>query len=241
MEKLKKYLKKIFYIIKSKIFSNIFFKKIIFPNVTFGNGVQITGIQDVKIGSGSCIGDNVWINTNHRGKGTTLKIGNCVLIGRNSVCSSASKIEIGDYTFTGSSVLISNSLHLYDDIEKLYIEGIKDCGQLVIEENCWISFGAVIYGSITVGRGSIIGAHSVVTKNVPPFSVIIGNPQKIFKMYNTQTKKWENTKNQKDIQKILNLRKRYPIPTREEYLNILIRNANIKNIDPLCAGRSHWI
>lgn len=217
------------------------FIKTKFNYVTFGKNVQLTGVSDIRIGKGSCIGDNVWLNTNIRGSGIKMNIGRCVLIGRNSVISSCSLLEIGDYTFTGANVLVSNSLHEYNDISRLYIKGVKDTGPLVIEENCWLSFGVIIYGGITIGRGSIVGASSVVTTSVPPFTVVAGNPSKIVKMYNPVTEKWERVLNAKDQSIIEKDRLRIPLPSRKDYLNILSKYAQIKQIDPLCAGRARWI
>ena len=47
---------------------------------------------------------------------------------------------------------------------------------IVIEDNVWIGAGAIILPGVTVGKGSVVGAGSVVTRNVPPFTVVAGNP-----------------------------------------------------------------
>ena len=50
-----------------------------------------------------------------------------------------------------------------------------------IENDCWIAANSIILAGVTVGRGSIVAAGSVVTKDVPPFSIVGGNPAKIIK------------------------------------------------------------
>jgi acetyltransferase-like isoleucine patch superfamily enzyme len=52
---------------------------------------------------------------------------------------------------------------------------------VVIEENVWIGFEAIILPGVTVGRGAIIGSKTVVSEDVPPYAVVVGNPQKIIK------------------------------------------------------------
>ena len=49
-----------------------------------------------------------------------------------------------------------------------------------------------ILPGVTIGEGSIIGALSVVTKDIPPFSIAVGSPAKVIKIYNFETEKWEN-------------------------------------------------
>jgi acetyltransferase-like isoleucine patch superfamily enzyme len=66
-------------------------------------------------------------------------------------------------------------------------------GQILIERNCWLGIGAVITcdsGELTLGRNSVVAANAVVTRSFPPFSVIAGNPAKLVKSYDNQTRKW---------------------------------------------------
>ena len=52
---------------------------------------------------------------------------------------------------------------------------------IVLEDNCWIGFDSVVLPGITIGRGAVIGCKSVVTENVPPYAVVVGNPARIVK------------------------------------------------------------
>lgn len=63
--------------------------------------------------------------------------------------------------------------------------------EVVIGENCWIGEKAIILPGVTIGDWSIIGAGSVVNKSIPPYSIAAGNPAKIIKQYNFESKKWE--------------------------------------------------
>ena len=57
----------------------------------------------------------------------------------------------------------------------------KDKGPIEIGSDCWIGTEAMIFGGTTIGHGSIVGARAVVTKDVPPFAIVAGNPAKIIR------------------------------------------------------------
>jgi acetyltransferase-like isoleucine patch superfamily enzyme len=59
-------------------------------------------------------------------------------------------------------------------------------GSIILEDDCWIGAGAIIMPNITIGASSIVGAGAVVTKNVPPNSVVVGIPAKVIKYLNHQ-------------------------------------------------------
>ncbi len=70
---------------------------------------------------------------------------------------------------------------------------VQSGGRILIERNCWLGIGAVIAcgsGELTLGRNSVVGANSVVTRSFPPFSVIAGNPAKLVKTYDQPSGKW---------------------------------------------------
>lgn len=93
------------------------------------------------------------------------------------------KIIIGDNVLIGSFVLIID--HSHGSLDMVDIPMINrqllSKGPVVIEDNVWIGEHACILPGVTVGKGSIIGANAVVTKDVPPYSVVAGVPGKIVK------------------------------------------------------------
>jgi len=128
------------------------------------------------------------------GRGTTFNAPNGIDIGQNvyvgKYCSLETDLEIGDNVLLGNLVgLIGRYDHDYSVVGK----SIKDSpwigdadyagpgrGQrLVIESDCWIGFGAVVLSGVRVGRGSIIAAGAVVTKDVPPYSIVAGVPARV--------------------------------------------------------------
>jgi acetyltransferase-like isoleucine patch superfamily enzyme len=211
----------------------------LFPDVSFGESVQVLGLANVAIGSGSCIADNVWLNVCVRDKNTRMKVGRCCLIGRHSMISTGGYLEIGDYCLFGPRVNIVDADHGFADITRPYGEQRPTLNRsIIVEENCWFAVGVVVAGHLTIGRGSVIGANAVVPKTVPPFSVVVGHPGRVVKMYNPLTKSWERADSESDRQRIENARKDCPLPTREEYRRILAQNSTQSRINPVVAGNS---
>lgn len=132
------------------------------PSVKIGPWVVIDGSGGiVKIGEGSCVNAHSWIDA-----------------GR-------SKVEIGSHVEIGPGVLISCGAHNFDDPNLLISEqGIKEGEDIIIENNCWLGMGVVVCPGVKIGNGSVVGAGSVVTQDIPPYSVVVGVPAKIIKKRN---------------------------------------------------------
>lgn len=132
------------------------------------------------------------------------------------VSSRINKIKIGGFSSIASNVLIQEYYHRYDKISTYFMsnnifdEGIEcdifSKGKINIEEDVWIGANSVILSGVTIGRGSIIGAGSVVTKDIPRYSIAVGNPAKVIKFRFTKDEQeyLENSKWwQWDIEKIV--------------------------------------
>jgi len=213
-----------------------------FPEVSFGDHVQVLGINNITIGKGSCIGDNTWLNICVRDESIRMRIGSCVLVGRQGMISTGGYLEIGDYCVFAPRVYISDADHIFTDImQPILQQGATINRSVIVEENCWLGINTVISGNLTIGRGSVVGANAVVTRDVHPFSVVAGNPGQIIKMYSPRSGTWERTRSANDIQRILDERREIGLPSREEYQVILSKNALITQLDPVLSGRGHII
>lgn len=90
-------------------------------------------------------------------------------------------VTIGDYVRIAHRVSIISEDHLFDDPSlPIYTQG-KIGKKVVINDDVWIGCGAIILKGVTIGHGAIIGAGSVVTKDVPKNAVVVGNPARIVK------------------------------------------------------------
>jgi len=113
--------------------------------------------------------------------GEGLKIGNNSSIGPYSYIGCSGFIEIGDNVMMSPRVSIYAENHLFDHPDlSIKEQGVKR-EFVKIEDDCWIAANTIILAGVTIGRGSVIAAGSVVTKDVPPYSIVGGVPAKVIK------------------------------------------------------------
>lgn len=113
--------------------------------------------------------------------GEGLKIGNNSSIGPYSYIGCSGFIEIGDNVMMSPRVSIYAENHLFDHPDLTIKEqGVKR-EFVKIEDDCWIAANTIILAGVTIGRGSVIAAGSVVTKDIPPYSIVGGVPAKVIK------------------------------------------------------------
>lgn len=120
-----------------------------------------------------------------------LVIGSGTRIGHFNHIYCTQSIMIGNNVLTADKVYISDNLHGYKDIEMpIWKQPIQQLNPVVIGDGAWIGENVCIIGA-NVGRGSVIGANSVVTKDIPDYSVAVGIPAKVIKQYNFKNCQWE--------------------------------------------------
>ncbi|MEI5671653.1 acyltransferase [Nocardioides sp. CCNWLW212] len=118
------------------------------------------------------------------GKGDRVSIGDRSGIGQNSRLDGP--VEIGRDVMMGPEVMIFALGHEFSDISRPMIrQGMTVPDPVVILDDVWIGARAIILPGVTVGRGAVVAAGAVVTKDVPAFSVVGGNPAKILKSRKT--------------------------------------------------------
>lgn len=158
---------------------------------------KIINPQWMVVGRNLTVGDRVTLSTwllgcQKPGEISTPKliIGNDCRFGDDSHITAANSITIGDNLLTGKKVLISDNSHGYVTADELNTaplqRPITSKGGITIGSNVWIGENAAILQNVTIGDGAIIGANAVVTKDVPPYSIAVGNPAKT-KILSNQT------------------------------------------------------
>lgn len=105
-----------------------------------------------------------------------LKIGRGVFVNSNLLAMARGSITIGDHARIAANVqLLSNNHDPYD-------LDVLTCKPVEIGDYAWIGAGATVLPGVRVGRHAVIGAASVVTKDVPDYAVAVGNPARVIKM-----------------------------------------------------------
>ncbi len=170
-------------------------------NATIGSDVHMThdftiinyqkNKRKIVIGNHSSLRGEIFLFKH----GGSVTIGEYVFFGPHSRIWSSSNVTIGNH------VLISHNVNIHDNdshpldyktrekqttlqLEKLEMldNGFSVSeSPVIIEDNAWICFNAVILKGVTIGRGAIVAASAVVTEDVPPFTIVAGNPAKVIK------------------------------------------------------------
>lgn len=109
-----------------------------------------------------------------------IEIGNHFYINNHCTLLGFGSIKIGDYVMLGEYCEILAGEHEYSGLQPMMLQETKS-GSIIIEDDVWVGTHAVILPNVTIGRGSIIAAGAVVTKSVPPFTIVGGVPAKIIK------------------------------------------------------------
>ncbi|WP_311329314.1 DapH/DapD/GlmU-related protein [Capnocytophaga gingivalis] len=161
---------------------------------------RVRGKQYIKIGKGFTTGFNCRIdalNINNFGEKYLIEIGENVEINDEVHIGATQKIIIEDNVLIASKVYISDHNHgsykgdEQDSPMSIPKERKIHSSPIRIEKNVWIGELCCILQGVTIGEGSIIGAMSVVTKDIPPYTIAVGSPAKLIKRYNFKTKKWD--------------------------------------------------
>ena len=110
-----------------------------------------------------------------------IKIGSDSLIGEYSVIRGQGGVQIGDRVYTSPFTQIIAVNHVFDDPNRPFVEQGITAEGIVIEDDVWLGAGAIITDGVRVGKGAVVAAGAVVTKDVPPHTVVGGVPAKPIK------------------------------------------------------------
>jgi len=138
-----------------------------------------------SIGNNSTIEDFCTVNN---GVGTVI-IGNKTRIGLG--CTLIGPVTIGNDVRLAQNVVLSGLNHNYKDISLPISEQGVTTSPIVVMDETWIGSNSVILPGVTIGKHCVIAAGSVVTKSISDYCIAAGNPARILKQYNFETKTWE--------------------------------------------------
>ncbi len=159
-------------------------------NIKLGNGVYLDEgtylhacLNGIEIGPDTIVMHGAILHVyNFRSiPHSGIKIGRNSLIGEYSVIRGQGGVEIGDRVYTSPFTQIIAVNHVFDERERPFTEQGITAEGIIIENDVWIGANAVITDGVRVGQGAVIAAGAVVTKDVPPHTVVGGVPARVIK------------------------------------------------------------
>jgi acetyltransferase-like isoleucine patch superfamily enzyme len=127
-----------------------------------------------------------WITSPiHIDYGTNVRVGQGTFINFNCTILDTCLVSIGARTLIGPNVSIFSGTHPEDPLLRNGTAGPELGKEVIIEDDVWIGGNVVILPGVCIGRGSVIGAGSVVTKSVPPLFIAVGNPARLLREVKT--------------------------------------------------------
>lgn len=150
--------------------------------------IDVLPFNNFSLGANSTIEDFSTINN---GVGEVI-IGDRSRIGMSNVI--IGPVYIGNDVILAQNIVMSGLNHGYEDVNIAPKYQKVTTSPIHIEDEVWIGANVSIVAGVTIGKHSVIAAGSVVTKNVPPFAIAVGNPARIIKQYNFESKQWEKIK-----------------------------------------------
>ena len=183
-----------------RLAKNWLLTRIFFPHARLVRfPIYVRGKSSMELGEGLTTGVNVRLDaTAPRGGPSVLRIGRHVQINDSVHIGAIEQVVIGDHTLIASRVFISDHNHgNYQIRDAASSPEIPPADRPLssrpvhIGRNVWLGEQVCILPGVTIGDGAIVGANSVVTRDIPPNSISAGNPARVIRVFNASTQTWK--------------------------------------------------
>ena len=139
--------------------------------------LRIGGEERIALGDHVFVGPGCWLQALDGGSGVAITIGDGTNFAGDCVVSAASSISIGQAVLFARGIYVADHSHAFGDPTTPIIDqGIDKVAPVVIEDGAWLGENVVVCPGVTIGRGAVVGANSVVLEDVPARSVAVGAP-----------------------------------------------------------------
>jgi acetyltransferase-like isoleucine patch superfamily enzyme len=144
-----------------------------------GNVLEMFRDGRLEVGAHALLEPHVWLT----GPGPArIRIGSGTFLNIAVMVAALELVEIGDHCMLANGCFVTDSNHRFDDPElPVPWQGFTSRGPTRIEDNVWCGAGVVVTSGVTIGRRSVIGANSVVTSDIPAYSIAAGAPAKVLR------------------------------------------------------------
>jgi acetyltransferase-like isoleucine patch superfamily enzyme len=151
-----------------------------------GKGRNVAG--QIEFGSGAYIGRNAWININHTS--ARLRFGEGTVIGEDLTVTCGGLVDVGPGVLMSARIALLDQLHDYDswmaphfatNSPARFTWAMTDARPVTVGEGSWLGINVVVLPGVTIGKGCVVGANSVVTRSLPDYSVAAGAPARVLR------------------------------------------------------------
>jgi acetyltransferase-like isoleucine patch superfamily enzyme len=141
-----------------------------------GNAHQMLRQGRLEIGRGTVLESGVTLQSAEG----HVRLGQRVYLSRGVTVGAVDRVDIGDFALIGPGCYITDADHRFGDpLVPVPDQGMSVKGPTVIEDNVWLGANVVVTSGVRIGRRSVIGANSVVTRDIPEFSIATGIPARV--------------------------------------------------------------
>jgi serine acetyltransferase len=145
--------------------------------------VQLHGTERISVGNHVYLGPGCWLLTHELDEaGGRIEIGDRTSIAGYCVLSAAVRVSIGRGVLFARNVYIADHRHGFQQAEVPVLDQpLEDLRAVVVEDDAWLGQNVVLLPGVTVGKGSVVGANSVIREDVPPRCVVAGAPGRVIR------------------------------------------------------------
>lgn len=147
-------------------------------HVVFEDGVRVWHPETISLGENVYVGHDAMLKGYYKGE---LAIGDDTWLGQGVFLHSAGRITIGQRVGVGPFVKMLTSFHAEAGRDVSILAAPLEFAPIVVEDDSDLGVGAILLPGVTVGRGAQVGAGAVVTRHVPPYAVVAGNPARVLR------------------------------------------------------------
>jgi acetyltransferase-like isoleucine patch superfamily enzyme len=145
------------------------------------HGNVLEALQDgrLEVGANTMFEPNVWITMGDEGR---VRIGEGTFLNIAVMVAALDLVEIGAHCMLANGCFVTDANHRFDDPNRpVPWQGFTSKGPTRLGDNVWLGANVVVTSGVTIGERSVIGANSVVTHDIPPYSVAAGAPAKVLR------------------------------------------------------------
>jgi acetyltransferase-like isoleucine patch superfamily enzyme len=153
--------------------------------------LSIVNAPGIHVGTWVKIGAHAVLEALVPERGVQVRIGDGAYLGHLLRLTAVNEVVIGEEAMIADRVYISDTNHVYEDVTRpIKRQGLRDGRRVEIGRGAWICIGAVIVGDVTVGENAVVGANAVVHRDVPPRTVVAGNPARVVRRHDGDGWHW---------------------------------------------------